>query len=148
MEHRDRIKGVRESEHTRKQTSKRPPLPHLRKKKKRFRPGTVALREIRRYQRTTELLIRKLPFQRLVREIAQDFQVRFNFAFILTEADTVFQGRNSVPDYCFGSTSNCCRGLPCPFVRRRAELCNSCQTSHHHGEGYQTGTQASWRNIV
>ena len=33
----------------------------------RYRPGTVALREIRRYQRTTELLIRKLPFARLVR---------------------------------------------------------------------------------
>ena len=39
-------------------------------------PGTVALREIRRYQKSTELLIRKLPFQRLVREIAQDFKVR------------------------------------------------------------------------
>ncbi|CAN0477985.1 unnamed protein product [Ascophyllum nodosum] len=38
-------------------------------------PGTVALREIRRYQKSTELLIRKLPFQRLVREIAQDFKV-------------------------------------------------------------------------
>ncbi|KNC23910.1 hypothetical protein FF38_01323 [Lucilia cuprina] len=36
--------------------------------------GTVALREIRRYQKSTELLIRKLPFQRLVREIAQDFK--------------------------------------------------------------------------
>lgn len=34
-----------------------------------FRPGTVALREIRQYQKSTELLIRKLPFQRLVREI-------------------------------------------------------------------------------
>ena len=39
------------------------------KKKRRYRP--VALREIRRYQKSTELLIRKLPFQRLVREIAQ-----------------------------------------------------------------------------
>ncbi|KAH9751205.1 Histone domain-containing protein [Citrus sinensis] len=39
-----------------------------------FRPGTVALREIRKYQKSTELLIRKLPFQRLVREIAQDFK--------------------------------------------------------------------------
>lgn len=39
-------------------------------KKSRFRPGTVALREIRRYQKSTELLIRKLPFQRLVREVA------------------------------------------------------------------------------
>uniref|UniRef100_A0A452SZ64 Core Histone H2A/H2B/H3 domain-containing protein n=1 Tax=Ursus maritimus TaxID=29073 RepID=A0A452SZ64_URSMA len=36
------------------------------KKPHRYRPGTVALREIRRYQKSTELLIRKLPFQRLV----------------------------------------------------------------------------------
>ena len=42
------------------------------KKPHRYRPGTVALREIRRYQKSTELLIRKLPFQQLVREIAQD----------------------------------------------------------------------------
>ena len=46
------------------------------KKPHRYRPGTVALREIRRYQKSTELLIRKLPFQRLVREIAQDFKTR------------------------------------------------------------------------
>ena len=45
------------------------------KKPHRFCPGTVALREIRKYQKSTELLIRKLPFQRLVREIAQDFKV-------------------------------------------------------------------------
>src|ERR1700744_2126098 len=44
------------------------------KKPHRFRPGTVALREIRRYQKYTELLIRKLPFQRLVRQSAQDFK--------------------------------------------------------------------------
>ena len=44
------------------------------KKPHRYRPGTVALREIRRYQKSTELLIRKLPFQLLVREIAQDFK--------------------------------------------------------------------------
>ena len=42
------------------------------KKPHRYRPGTVALREIRRYQKSTELLIRKLPFQRLVRELAND----------------------------------------------------------------------------
>jgi histone H3/H4 len=39
----------------------------------------VALREIRRYQKSTELLIRKLPFQRLVREIAQDFKTDLRF---------------------------------------------------------------------
>ena len=51
----------------------------------RFRPGTVALREIRRYQKSTELLIRKLPFQRLVREIAQDegLNLRFTSAALL-----------------------------------------------------------------
>ena len=42
------------------------------RKPHRYRPGTVALREIRRYQKSTELLIRKAPFQRLVREILQD----------------------------------------------------------------------------
>ena len=42
------------------------------KKPHRYQPGTVVLREIRRYQKLTELLIRKLPFQQLVREIAQD----------------------------------------------------------------------------
>ena len=45
------------------------------KKPHRFRPGTVALKEIRRYQKSTELLIQKLPFQRLVREIANDIYV-------------------------------------------------------------------------
>jgi len=48
------------------------------KKKRRFRPGTVALREIRRYQRSTDLLIRKLPFSRLVREVAQDMTTQAN----------------------------------------------------------------------
>ena len=49
------------------------------KKPHRYRPGTVALREIRRYQKSTELLIRKLPFQRIVREIAQDFKTDLRF---------------------------------------------------------------------
>ena len=49
------------------------------KKPHRYRPGTVALREIRKFQKTTELLIRKVPFQRLVREIAQDFKTDLRF---------------------------------------------------------------------
>ena len=44
------------------------------KKPHRYRPGTVALREIRRYQKSTDLLVRKLPFQRLVREIMQEYK--------------------------------------------------------------------------
>jgi histone H3 len=54
-------------------TSGTKPKPH------RYRPGTVALREIRKYQKSTELLIRKLPFQRLVREIAHDFNTELRF---------------------------------------------------------------------
>ena len=46
---------------------------------RRYRPGTVALREIRRFQKSTELLIRKLPFQRLVREIAQEIRPDMRF---------------------------------------------------------------------
>ncbi|KAJ7283552.1 histone H3 [Mycena rebaudengoi] len=48
------------------------------RKKKRFRPGTVALREIRKYQKSTDLLLRKLPFSRLVREIASEMTTDMN----------------------------------------------------------------------
>jgi len=44
------------------------------KKPHRYRPGTVALRKIQRYQKNMDLLLRKLPFQHLVREIAQDYK--------------------------------------------------------------------------
>ena len=49
------------------------------KKPHRYRPGTVALREIRKMQRSTDLLIRKMPFQRLVREIGQEFKSDLRF---------------------------------------------------------------------
>jgi len=61
-------------------------------KKRRYRPCSLALKEIRKYQRSTELLIRKLPFARLVREIASDVlrrgpyhmeEVRWNSSAIL-----------------------------------------------------------------
>nr|XP_020456826.1 histone H3.3-like [Monopterus albus]XP_020456827.1 histone H3.3-like [Monopterus albus]XP_020456828.1 histone H3.3-like [Monopterus albus] len=42
-------------------------------KKRRFRPGTKALMEIRKYQKSTDLLLRKAPFSRLVREVCQSF---------------------------------------------------------------------------
>jgi histone H3 len=51
----------------------------FKKKPHKFRPGTVALREIRRFQKSTDLLIRKLPFQRLVRETAQKHKTDLRF---------------------------------------------------------------------
>ena len=48
-------------------------------RERRFRPGTVAIREIKRYQKTTDLLLLRAPFQRFVRSICEgiDVQIRF-----------------------------------------------------------------------
>jgi histone H3 len=48
-------------------------------KPRRYRPGTVALREIRRYQKSTDLLIPKRPFQRLVRKLARNVKADLRF---------------------------------------------------------------------
>lgn len=48
-------------------------------RRRHYRPGVVALREIRHYQKSSERLISKQPFQRLVREISQQFKVDFRF---------------------------------------------------------------------
>jgi histone H3 len=47
------------------------------RKPHRYRPGTRALLQIRKYQKSTELLLKKLPFQRLVREITQKYATDF-----------------------------------------------------------------------
>jgi histone H3 len=57
------------------------------RKPHRYRPGTVALREIRCYQKSTELLIRKAPFSRLVHKVAEDYGQQMN------------------KDFCFQSTA-------------------------------------------
>jgi histone H3/H4 len=61
-----------------------PGVPHL-KKSTVFRRGTVALLEVRAYQRTTDLLIQKLPFQNLVKEVALKSKmiVRFQVSAVL-----------------------------------------------------------------
>ncbi|ODM92242.1 histone H3.3 [Orchesella cincta] len=57
------------------------------KRRYRFRPGTVALRQIRRYQKSTEMLIPKLSFQRLVREVVAAFKRQeFRFQVLALEA--------------------------------------------------------------
>jgi histone H3 len=62
-----------------KKDSVSPTAPARGRKPKRYRPGYLALQEIRKYQRTTELLIPKLPFQRLVREVMQRFKSDYRF---------------------------------------------------------------------
>ena len=64
---------------TNKAGQKNPPFTGGIKKLHCYHPGTVELHEIWRYQKSTELLIRKLPFAHLVREIAQDFKTDLRF---------------------------------------------------------------------
>jgi histone H3/H4 len=61
---------ARTKHHPRRRPQADPPA--VPKKKRRYRPGTKALMEIRRYQKSSDLLIRKLPFSRLVRQITKD----------------------------------------------------------------------------
>lgn len=73
------MKGVQYKSETKKQNKRRIANKGGIKKAHRFRPGTVALREIRKYQKSSELLIRKLPFQRLVREISYGIKPDLRF---------------------------------------------------------------------
>lgn len=61
------------------------------KKPHRYKPGTVALREIKKYQKSTDLLIRKLPFQRIVKDIAYDSNsdLRFQSSALLALQEAV-----------------------------------------------------------
>jgi histone H3 len=69
------------------------------RKPHRYRPGTVALREIRRYQRSTELLISKLPFQRVVRETVQDLESHLN---LRMQASAMLALQESAESYLVG----------------------------------------------
>ncbi|KAJ0015855.1 hypothetical protein NQD34_014145 [Periophthalmus magnuspinnatus] len=91
------------------------------KKPHRYRPGTVALREIRRYQKSTELLIRKLPFQRLVREIAQDFKTDLRF-----QSAAIGALQEASEAYLVGLFED-------------TNLCNSCEEGYHHAQGHPAG---------
>uniref|UniRef100_A0A4W6EZS1 Core Histone H2A/H2B/H3 domain-containing protein n=1 Tax=Lates calcarifer TaxID=8187 RepID=A0A4W6EZS1_LATCA len=91
------------------------------KKPHRYRPGTVALREIRRYQKSTELLIRKLPFQRLVRDRSG------------------LQDRSALPELrCHGSAGGQ-RGLSGWPVRGHQPVRHPRQEGHHHAQRHPVG---------
>ena len=74
-------------------------------RKFRWRPGTVALRQIRKYQKSTALLMRKAPFQRLVRELATNQKAGLRWS-----ANAVAALQESTESYVTGllSDSNLC----------------------------------------
>ena len=61
--------GIQREKKTNQRQQQRVLARNEKRRPHRYRPGTVALREIRKYQKSTELLIRRKPFERLVREI-------------------------------------------------------------------------------
>ena len=68
-----------------------PPTTGKVRKKWRYRPGTRVIMDIRKYQKSTDLLLRKLPFQHLIREITQDLcnKIRCQAAAILAVQEAV-----------------------------------------------------------
>ena len=75
------------------------------KKPHHYRPGTVALREIRHYQKSTELLCRKLAVSRLIREITQDFKTELRFQSSAIAA--IHEAMESYMVYLFEDTNLC-----------------------------------------
>ena len=131
------------------------------KSKWRFRAGTVALREIRQMQRTTNLLISRAPFVRLVREIVQDMtdstsyritptaltalQVCFFVSVVLSTLSIIvahYYINFLFSIFFIGSVRELSR-LPdgaCQFMRHPR------QTSHSNGERHSVGETHSWRD--
>ena len=72
------------------------------KKPHRYQPGMVALREIRWYQRSTKNLIKKTPFQKLIREISQEYRICPDVSWYPFSA-------RSFPIHCNSSTARGCR---------------------------------------
>jgi len=120
-----------------------------------YRPGTVALREIRKYQRSTELLIRKRPFQRLVREIAQEFRPELRF-----QSTAILALQEAAEAYLVGLFED--TNLCCLHSKRVSEMIvplNFVLLSYshffcwvavliienYHGEGHAAGAQDSRR---
>ena len=106
------------------------------KKSHKYRPGTVALRDIRKYQKTTELLIRRAPFLKLVREVASKHEpgVRFQQAAVtaLQEAAeayivNVFEDTNAA----------CIHAKRVTIMRRDMELANRLAKRDVPSEGKQ-----------
>lgn len=142
-----------------RETDSIPILVHLTGKPHRFRPGTVALREIRRYQRSTDLLIRKLPFARLVRHSLYIMLFVFDTTtlqtlicvFIVSPGSWNHQQRRprAIPmdRWRLVGAPRSHRRLPCPLVRRLQLVCHPRKACDHYAQGYAAGTSYSWPHL-
>ena len=79
-----RVKQSAFKEYTKKEIS--PKSPEKKKKKYRFKSGTVALREIKKYQKSTDAIIPRAPFKRLVKNIILSYGPEFKMSFPALDA--------------------------------------------------------------
>ncbi len=99
-----------------------------------YRPGTVALRETRKNQKSTELVLRRLPFQHLVLKIAKEFKMDFDFQY---SAIIALQGRPRRTSPVSSRTPTCAPSTPSasPSSPRTCSLPAASVASagkHHH----------------
>lgn len=106
----------------------------------RYKPGTASLREIRKSQKSTDLLFPKSAFQRLVRE-CPPLSPPLLRLFTDSRHSSVFQVSHPVPEHSYRGSTGKCRVLSCKFIRRSQPLCYSCQARNH-----STGTLNRWRS--
>jgi histone H3 len=112
------------------------------KKPHRYKPGTVALREIRRYQKSTELLIRKLPFQRLAREIAIVFKDDMRFQ--STALAALQEALESYLVSLFEDTNICAIHAKRVTIRKIVPFHDDVADFNFRDEGYSTCSPPAW----
>merc|ERR1712179_275581 len=101
------------------------------KKPHRYRPGTVALREIRRYQKSTEL-----------------FAAQATLPTFGSRNRTRFQDRSPIPIQCRYGFARSIRGLSGWFDGGYKLVCNPCQKSYNNAKGHTVGPSHSWRKSI
>ena len=85
--------------------------------KRKYRPGTRALMEIRRYQKSTNLLIPKLPFSRVIREICDKVGLKTPHCLFLNSQILGMSKGDAVSKCCHSGLARGCRGLSRKFIR-------------------------------
>jgi histone H3 len=125
------------------------------KKPHRYRPGTVALREIRKYQKSTDLLIRKAPFMRLVREITADIKTDLRY-----QSSAIRALQEGCEAYIVGLFADtvlcavCVQIYPFIFVFCDMTNCNilqmtdTCQSRYYPTKRHVFGSQNPWREFA
>ena len=122
------------------------------RRRQRYKPGTVALREIRRYQKSTELLMQKLPFARLVSTTTTlhgfggGLLIRCVCAGARSSAECTPDDQRgvAVAVASYPSAARGCGSLSSASVRRHEFVRDSCQARDHYAERHPAGKTNTW----